>query len=199
MFNASIEHKKEPSMNTLQRLPTLVIFTNGGVIENSHVNCAARVVILDGDTEGGDRENIVEFNGAEFYMTDKSSNEPEQDFIDEVLSQLGQDRDAADMLIALTSAIRADGAAAGIEPIAQALATCAEVLGMALTAPDGLRGAQSVNGIVAAMEALVEAVGSVRLGDAASSAAGRADDYLEAREQALKADGGDADGEDTEL
>lgn len=192
VFNTAIEHENEASMNSIQRLPTVVIFMNGGLIEVTHSNCEARVVILDSDTEGGSTESIVQFNGTEFYLTNGSASEPSPEYVDEVLSELGQNCDAADMLIALTAAIRADGPTAVIEPIAQALATGAEVLGIALTSPGGLRGAQSVNSIVAAMETLVQAVGSVRLSAAASSAAGRAQDYLQARAHALESTGRDA-------
>lgn len=49
-------------------VPTVVVETNGGVINHVQSTIPIRVVFLDEDTEGGDPENIRKVNDTEVYV-----------------------------------------------------------------------------------------------------------------------------------
>ena len=63
--------------------PVVVVEMEGGVIQDTSANSPVRVIVLDRDTGDADRGGLIEFQGAEVYVTDI---EPELDesFIDDV-------------------------------------------------------------------------------------------------------------------
>ncbi len=54
----------------LPALPLIVVELDGGTINCVTANCAARVIFLDTDTEGGDEDQITEIDGTDFYVSE---------------------------------------------------------------------------------------------------------------------------------
>ena len=59
------------SLNTAAGvLPSAVIQMNGGVMHCAHATVPMRIVLLDEDIEGGDRERVMNVNGDTAYVHD---------------------------------------------------------------------------------------------------------------------------------
>ena len=58
------------------KIPTAVIQINGGAVNCANADTPVRVIVLDGDTEGGDGDRIMEVNGGEAYVHDFMLTEP---------------------------------------------------------------------------------------------------------------------------
>lgn len=74
-------------------LPTVIIEMDCGAIHCVRSSVAARVVLLDADTEGGDAERIMAVNGNEVYVHDFCLVTPEDvdpSFVTEVLEQIAE-------------------------------------------------------------------------------------------------------------
>lgn len=52
-------------------VPVVVVSLEGGTIVESYGNYPARVIFLDGDTEGGDSKQVIDVFGEAKYVTDE--------------------------------------------------------------------------------------------------------------------------------
>lgn len=64
--------------------PLVVLRINGGAIHQAISESPVHLVVLDEDTEGGDRSNIREIDGDDCYVTEMSLGHPNQDDADQL-------------------------------------------------------------------------------------------------------------------
>lgn len=76
-----------------QKVPTVVLSINGGVVHGARATTETRVIVLDEDTEGGDEENIAEIEDEERYVHDLSAEVAD---LDELIAQVDEHNKALD-------------------------------------------------------------------------------------------------------
>lgn len=85
-----------PEIGKSTELPAVIVEIQGGIINCVRSSVPMRVVILDADTEGGDKEFIKDVNGEAAYVHDYTlapSIEPgfdgvDPDFVKDVIEQI---------------------------------------------------------------------------------------------------------------
>ncbi len=53
-----------------KKLPTIVVQVTGGIVSCVNSSIPVRLLVLDADTDGGDRDRIMEVNGSNAYVHD---------------------------------------------------------------------------------------------------------------------------------
>jgi hypothetical protein len=86
--------------NAIENIPTVILGIEGGALHWALSNSGVSLIVLDGDIEGGDAENIYEINGDDVYVSEWELNRISKtgedginpEFVNDVIEQIEKKR-----------------------------------------------------------------------------------------------------------